>query len=101
MLENSIHEILKDNPNRWFLVYDNDPGEASFVLFGYVGPINVNQLVSGQPNILSFLTEDELEIYLDTIAGEGYYKEAVETESNKFQGPSFKYQSNNTNSIEQ
>ena len=92
MLKNSINEITKDNPNRWFLVYDNDPGEESFILFGYVGLINVNQLMSGQPNILSFLTEDELELYLDGIAGEGYYKESVETESDKFQGPSGKYE---------
>lgn len=92
MLENSIHEILKDNPNRWFLVYDNAPGEASFVLFGYVGPINVNQLVSGQPNILAFFTEDELEDYLDDIAGSGFYKDAVEGQSDRFQGPSGKYE---------
>ena len=75
MLENSIHEILKDNPNRWFLVYDNDHDAESFVLFGYVGPINVNQLISGQPNILAFLTEDDLEDYINDIAGENYYKE--------------------------
>jgi hypothetical protein len=92
MLENSINEILKDNPNRWFLVYDNDEGEQSFVLFGYVGEINVYELMTGQPNILAFLTEDELESYLDGIAGENYYKEAVETQSPKFQGPSQKYE---------
>ena len=93
ILKNSINEITKDNPNRWFLVYDNDPGEESFILFGYVGLINVNQLMSGQPNILAFLTENELEVYLNNIAGENYYKSAVESESNKFQGPSGKYES--------
>tara|TARA_R110000772_G_scaffold154460_1_gene265440 strand:+ start:60 stop:341 length:282 start_codon:yes stop_codon:yes gene_type:complete len=86
------HGIHKDDINRWFLVYDNDPGEESFILFGYVGPINVNELSTGQPNILSFLTEDELEIYLDNIAGDNYYKDAVETSSDKFQGPSVKYE---------
>ena len=91
-LKNSIHEITKTNPNRWFLVYDNDSGELGFVVFGYVGVINEFELVTGQPNILAFLTEDELEDYLDDIAGEGYYKEAVETESDKFQGPSGKYE---------
>lgn len=91
ILKNSIKEILKDNPKRWFLVYDNDSGEGAFILFGYVGDINVNQLVTGQPNILAFLTEDELEIYLDSIAGAGYYKNAVESESEKFQRPSQKY----------
>ena len=86
------HGIHKDDINRWFLVYDNDLGEESFILFGYVGPINVNELSTGQPNILSFLTEDELEIYLDNIAGDNYYKDAVETSSDKFQGPSGKYE---------
>jgi len=85
------HGIHKDDVNRWFLVYDNDPGELGFVLFGYVGPIDVNELVTGQPNILAFLTEDELEIYLDNIAGANYYKNAVESDSEKFQGPSQKY----------
>jgi hypothetical protein len=61
MLENTINEITKDNPKRWFLVYDNDAGEESFILFGYVGDINVNQIATGQPNILAFFTEDELE----------------------------------------
>ena len=87
------HGIHKDDINRWFLVYDSDPAEEGFVLFGYVGPIDINELTTGQPNLLSFLTEDELEIYLDNIAGEGYYKEAVETSSDKFQGPSGKYKS--------
>ena len=86
------HAIHKDDINRWFLVYDNDPAEEGFVLFGYVGSIDINELSTGQPNILSFLTEDELEIYLDNIAGENYYKDAVETESPKFQGPSGKYE---------
>ena len=85
------HGIHKNDVNRWFLVYDNDEGEEGFVLFGWVGTINVNQLMTGQPNILAFLTEDELEIYLDDIAGENYYKNAVETDSDKFQGPSQKY----------
>jgi len=91
MLENTINQITKDNPKRWFLVYDNDEGERGFVVFGYVGDINVNELSTGQPNILAFLTEDELEIYLDNIAGADYYKNAVESQSEKFQQPSQKY----------
>tara|TARA_R110000772_G_scaffold1236_1_gene4382 strand:+ start:2229 stop:2522 length:294 start_codon:yes stop_codon:yes gene_type:complete len=86
------HGIHKNDINRWFLVYDNDEGEEGFVLFGFVGPIEVNQIMTGQPNILPFLTEDELEIYLDNIAGENYYKNAVESASEKFQGPSQKYE---------
>ncbi len=85
------HGIHKDDVNRWFLVYDNDPGELGFVLFGYVGAIDVNELETGQPNIFSYLTEDELETYLDNIAGENYYKDAVESDSEKFQPPSQKY----------
>ena len=85
------HGIHKDDINRWFLVYDNDPGELGFVLFGYVGAIDVNELETGQPNILSYLTEDELETYLDNIAGADYYKNAVESNSEKFQPPSQKY----------
>lgn len=85
------HLITKENPNRWFLVSDNDIGVFSFVLFGYVGEIDTYELTSGQPNIFSFLTEDELEIYLDNIAGSGFYKDAVEGQSDRFQGPSGKY----------
>ncbi len=85
------HAIHKDDVNRWFLVYDSDPGELGFVLFGYVGPIDINQLETGQSNILSYLTEDELEIYLDSVAGADYYKNAVESNSEKFQPPSQKY----------
>ena len=88
------HGIHKDDINRWFLVYDNDSGEEGFVLFGFVGPIDINQIMTGQPNFLPFLTEDELESYLDSIAGAGYYKNAVESESEKFQGPSQKYITN-------
>jgi hypothetical protein len=91
--KNTINQITKDNPNRWFLVYDNDEGKEGFVVFGWVGPVDVNELSTGQPNILVFVDENELEDYLDKIAGENYYKDAVETESPKFQGPSGKYKS--------
>ena len=87
----SINQISTDNPKRWFVVSDSDIGELAFILFGYVGAIHETELTTGQPNIFAFLTEDELEIYLDNIAGVGYYKEAVETQSEKFQGPSQKY----------
>lgn len=86
------HAIHKDDINRWFIVSNDDIGVLSFVLFGYVGLIDVYELTSGQPNILSFLTEDELEIYLDNIAGDNYYKDSVETSSDKFQGLSGKYE---------
>jgi len=85
ILKNSINEISKTDPKRWFLVYDNDGGETGFVLFGYVGAINHFELVTGQPNILSFLTEDELIAYVDNIAGQGYYELSKAELSPKFQ----------------
>lgn len=85
------HGIHKDDVNRWFLVSNTTPGEPGFVLFGYAGDFDVNELETGQPNLLSYLTEDELETYLDNIAGADYYKDAVESDSPKFQGPSQKY----------
>lgn len=88
----STHHITKDNPNRWFIVTNSDPGEEGFVVFGNVGPINETELNTGQPNIYTFLTEDELEQYVDGIAGAGYYKSAVEDSSPKFQLPSEKYE---------
>lgn len=87
----SIQHITKDNPNRWFIVTDSDPGEEGFVVFGNVGPINETELNTGQPNIYTFLTEDELEDYVDNIAGTRYYQTAVEDSSPKFQLPSNKY----------
>ena len=48
-------------------------------------------LVSGQPYLQTFLTEDELEIYVDNILGTGYYQIAVETSSELFMGFSGKY----------
>lgn len=87
----SHHTIHTNDINRWFLVYDNETGASGFILFGYVGPININELSSGQPNIVSFLTEDELEIYIDNIAGPNYYYLSILTFSEKFQGPSGKY----------
>ena len=41
---------------------------------------------------LTFLTEDELEAYVDNIAGSRYYQTAVEESSPKFQLPSEKYE---------
>jgi len=91
MAEFSINEITKDNPNRWFFVM-NGEGESGLVLFGYAGDLGITEVVTGQPTISAFLTEDELEVFINEDVGiENYYKDAVETESNKFQGPSLKY----------
>lgn len=91
MAQFSINEITKDNPNRWFYVM-NGAGEAGLVVFGYVGDLGVTQVETGQPTINAFLTEDELETFVNEDVGiADYYKDAVETESSKFQGPSSKY----------
>jgi len=83
------HHIEKDNPNRWFLIQNSGTSEPSIVLFGSAGDQGVNVLVTGQPNLLNYLTEDELETEVNTVAGiPDYYKDSVETESDKFQGPS-------------
>ena len=89
MAQFSLNEITKSNPNRWFFV--SDVAEM-FNVFGYAGDVDVSEVVTGQPNIGAFLTEDELEVYVDTETGiANYYKDAVENSSEKFQGPSGKY----------
>tara|TARA_R100000664_G_C2738809_1_gene127675 strand:+ start:306 stop:590 length:285 start_codon:yes stop_codon:yes gene_type:complete len=88
----SNHIIERDNPNRWFMVQNGGTGEESLILFGNVGTFGETELETGEQYTLSsFLTEDELESEVDSIAGsEDYYKESVET-GNKFQYPSEKY----------
>ena len=83
------HHIEKDNPNRWFLIQNSGTSEPSIVLFGSAGNQGVNVLVTGQPNLLDYLTETELETEVNAVAGiPDYYKDAVKSESDKFQGPS-------------
>jgi hypothetical protein len=87
------HRIDKNNPKRWFLVQDNGAGEESIKVFGYAGEQGVSELVTGQPNLNVFLTEDTLEAIVDSTTGiTDYYKDAVESGSDLFQGPSGKYQ---------
>tara|TARA_R100000278_G_C5447102_1_gene155924 strand:- start:345 stop:647 length:303 start_codon:yes stop_codon:yes gene_type:complete len=91
MAQFSINEITKDNPNRWFYVM-NGEGEEGLVVFGYAGDQGVTQVVTGQPTINAFLTEDELELFVNKdVDIDNYYKTAVESESEKFQAPSVKY----------
>ena len=92
MAQFNINEITKDNPNRWFFVM-NGEGEAGLIVFGYAGDQGVTEVVTGQPTINAFLTEDALETFINEDTGiDEYYKNAVESMSNKFQGPSQKYQ---------
>ena len=60
---------------------------------GYAGDQGVTEVVTGQPTINAFLTEDELESFVNEDVGiADYYKDAVESENSKFQGPSGKYE---------
>ena len=93
MAQFSINVITKDNPNRWFYVM-NGEGEEGLVVFGYVGNLGIGQIETGQPTINAFLTENELETFVNEDTGiEDYYKLDVESENGKFQAPSGKYAS--------
>jgi len=84
--------IDKDNPNRWFYVQTNGMGETSLVIYGNLGEINLSELVSGQPIVVSYFTEQELETQVNIIANDNeYYKLSVELESKKFLMPSGLY----------
>ncbi len=85
--------IDKDSPNRWALIQDNNTGEEGIISFGYIGEQGETELESGLPNVSSYLTEQELEIAVDTVAENNeYYKNAVETDSGKFFGVSGIYE---------
>ena len=91
MAQFSINEITKENPNRWFFVM-NGEGESGLVVFGYAGDLGINRVITGQPTINAFLTEDNLEIFINEDVGiDDYYKNSIENNSEKFQGPSGKY----------
>ena len=88
-MSNHIH---KNDPKRWFLIQDSGTGEVSIKVFGNAGEQGVSELETGQPILLDYLTEDELEVEVDNTANiTNYYKDAVESGSNKFQGSSGKY----------
>ena len=87
----NINEITLNNPNRWFFVM-NGEGEAGLVVFGYAGDQGATRVRTGQPTISAFLTEDELENFVnEDVSINDYYKNSVEGGSDKFQGPSGKY----------
>jgi hypothetical protein len=71
---------------RWFCVKN-----AANIIHVF-GNVNLgNNLGTGQPTLLTYLTEDELETYVDSILGANYYKDAVETSNPIFMGESGKY----------
>ena len=87
------NHIDKDNPKRWFYIQTNGTGETSLIMFGNLGEINHAELQSGQSVISNYLTEQELETVINNIAEDTeYYKNAVETESEKFMMPSGIYE---------
>jgi len=84
-----MERIDKNNPNRWALIQNNNTGEQSIVSFGYVGKQGETELESGLPILSSYLTEQELEESVNAVAEDNeYYKNAVETDSDKFFGES-------------
>ena len=84
--------ISKNNPNRQFIVQNNELGEESIVVFGNAGDQGATQLTTGQPILLNYLTETELQTKVNEVAGiPNYYKDAVELADSKFQQPSGLY----------
>lgn len=91
------HTINKNDDHRWFLVQTNGSGIESIVIFGNLGEVGTTELATGQEILLAYLTEDELEAEINEITGiENYYKDAVESDNEKFIMPSLKYESQNT-----
>ena len=79
------HHINKTQDKRWFCAEEaNDAHVFGITALGSI-------LDTGQDELEVFLTEDELEIYVDAELGDGAYKEAVETGSDRFVGISGKY----------
>jgi hypothetical protein len=79
------HHINKTQEKRWFCA--ETASNAHVFGIAILGSV----LDTGQPVLETYLTEDELEIYVDSELGDGAYKEAVETGSDRFMGISQKY----------
>lgn len=87
-----MNTLEKDDPKRWFLVKDNGTGEESLQVFGYAGDIGT-EVQTNRAVLENWLTEEELQTTVNSIASsDTYYKDAVETESYKFQVPSKLYE---------
>lgn len=80
------HHIDKTDTDRWFCIENS---ENVINVFGQVDLGNV--MDTGQPNMQTFLTEDELEDYVDSMLGPNYYLIAVTTQNEMFMGGSQKY----------
>ena len=89
------NHINKDDPKRWFYVQSDSSGESSLICFGFSGEQFISETITGQFLLEVYLTERELEIEVNLIAGSSnYYELAVENNSSKFQGPSTLYTPN-------
>lgn len=87
-----MNTLDKNDPKRWFLVRDNGEDEQSLKVFGYAGDVGT-EVQTNHPVLSNWLTEQELEKEVNSIAGsDSYYKDAVEKESYKFQLPSQIYE---------
>ena len=82
-------KLDKDNPNRWVLITNENEGADSLFSFGNGGGQGITIVETGQPNLVSFFTETELEEAVNAIALDStYYQNAVETEDGRFLPPS-------------
>lgn len=87
------NKIDKNDPRRWVLITNNDEGQDSIVCFGNIGELGVSGIETGQPNLVGFDTEPELEKAVNEIADDSsYYMDLVELGSSKFLFPSSIYQ---------
>ena len=82
-----IMKINKTDSKRWFCI---ETSESITHVFGQVDLGDV--LETGQPTLLTYLTEDELEAHVDDALGANYYKDAVESSNPIFMGTSQKYE---------
>lgn len=80
------HHIDKTDTDRWFCV---ETEEDIIHVFGNVNLGNI--LDTGEFTLLTYLTEDDLETYVDSVLGVDYYKDAVESSNEIFMGESGKY----------
>ena len=89
------NHIDKDNPKRWIYVQQDATGESSLTCFGYSGDQFISETITGQFLLEAYLTERELEIEVNLIAGSSnYYELAVQNYSDKFCYPSTLYTAN-------
>jgi len=80
------HHIDKTDTDRWFCI---ETTEDIIHVFGQVNLGNI--LDTGEHTLITYLTEDELETYVDSELGVDYYKDAVESSNEIFMGESGKY----------